>query len=138
MDDIFVDTAGWGCLVDRAQTFHALTAEIYRAVRERGRRVVTTNYVITELAALMISPLRIPRSSIVSFITGLKTSPSVEIVHIDPDLDAAAWKLFAERPDKEWSLVDCASIVVMQARGITEALTTDHHFEQAGFVRLLK
>ena len=42
------------------------------------------------------------------------------------------------RPDKEWSLVDCASFVVMQQRGLTEVLTTDHHFEQAGFVRLLK
>ncbi len=42
------------------------------------------------------------------------------------------------RADKEWSLVDCASFVVMQQRGLTEALTTDRHFEQAGFVRLLK
>ena len=40
--------------------------------------------------------------------------------------------------DKEWSLVDCASFVIMKQRGVTEALTTDHHFEQAGFVRLLK
>jgi len=46
--------------------------------------------------------------------------------------------LFQRRPDKTWSLVDCASFVVMQKRGITEALTSDVHFEQAGFIRLLK
>lgn len=52
--------------------------------------------------------------------------------------DEQVWELFKSRPDKEWSWVDCASFVVMKQRGILEALTTDHHFEQAGFVRLLK
>jgi uncharacterized protein len=88
--------------------------------------------------ALLISPLRIPRSKIIAFMAGLKTSPHVYIVHVDPTLDAQAWQLFTERPDKEWSLVDCASFVVMQQRGLREAFTTDHHFEQAGFVCLLK
>jgi predicted nucleic acid-binding protein len=60
------------------------------------------------------------------------------LLHVDPTLDAQAWQLFAERTDKEWSLVDCASFVVMRQRGILEAFTTDHHFEQAGFVCLLK
>jgi predicted nucleic acid-binding protein len=62
----------------------------------------------------------------------------VEIVHIDQSLDTASWRLWESRPDKEWSLVDCASFLVMQQKGLTEALTTDHHFEQSGFVRLLK
>jgi predicted nucleic acid-binding protein len=53
-------------------------------------------------------------------------------------LDAAAWQLLARRPDKAWSLVDCASFIIMQERAITDALTTDHHFEQAGFTQLLK
>jgi predicted nucleic acid-binding protein len=42
------------------------------------------------------------------------------------------------RPDKWWSLTDCISFIVMQQEGLTEALTTDHHFEQAGFKILLK
>jgi predicted nucleic acid-binding protein len=58
-------------------------------------------------------------------------------VHIDSVLDAAGWALLKSRPDKQWSLVDAVSFVVMQQRDITEALTTDHRFEQAGFVRLL-
>jgi hypothetical protein len=46
-------------------------------------------------------------------------------------------KLFSQRPDKDWSLTDCISFVVMQDHSIQEALTTDHHFEQAGFLPLL-
>ncbi len=86
----------------------------------------------------MISPLRIPHPNIVAFITGVKSSPHVDIVHVDPTLDAQAWQLFSERPDKEWSLVDCTNFVIMQQRGLFEAFTTDHHFEQGGFVCLLK
>jgi len=47
-------------------------------------------------------------------------------------------RLYAQRPDKEWSLTDCISFVVMRRHDITEALTGDHHFEQAGFIALLK
>lgn len=138
MPDIFADTAGWGHLVDPTQAYHNRAATIYRRARQHGHTFITTNYILTEVVALLISPLRIPRSKIIAFIVGLKTSPHVNIVHVDPTLDAQAWQLFTERLDKEWSLVDCASFVVMQQRGLREAFTTDHHFEQAGFVCLLK
>jgi predicted nucleic acid-binding protein len=86
----------------------------------------------------MSSPLRLPRPSIIAFLEGIKTSPYVEVIHVDQTLDEQAWRLYQQRTDKDWSLVDCASFVLMKQRGIAEALTTDHHFEQAGFVRLLK
>jgi predicted nucleic acid-binding protein len=44
---------------------------------------------------------------------------------------------YESRPDKAWSLTDCISFVVMNQHGLTEALTGDHHFEQAGFTALL-
>ncbi|MBC8229492.1 type II toxin-antitoxin system VapC family toxin [bacterium] len=138
MTDLFADTSGWGHLVDPTQAYHALAATLYRTARQQGRKVITTNYIIAELVALMSSPLRIPRPRAIAFIEALKTSPHVEIIHIDFTMDEAAWQLLTNRQDKEWSLVDCASFVVMHQRGITEALATDRHFEQAGFVRLLK
>jgi predicted nucleic acid-binding protein len=138
MSEIFVDTSGWGCLFDASQSFHALAASLYRTARTQNRKMVTTNYVLTELVALLTSPLRLPRPTIIELLEGLKVSPYVEIVHIDESMDQETWQLFRRRPDKQWSWVDCASFVVMQRRGIQEALTTDHHFEQAGFVRLLK
>jgi len=138
MPAIFVDTAGWGHLVDPTQEFHGQAASIYREARQQGSRFVTTNYILAELVALLTSPVRAPRAKIIGFISGLKSSPYVDIVHVDAMLDSQAWQLLVERPDKEWSLVDCASFVVMRLAGLAEALTTDHHFEQAGFVRLLK
>lgn len=138
MPEIFIDTAGWGHLVDPTQAFHALATKIYRERRQQGYNFVTTNYIIAELVALLTSPLRISRSSVIAFIERLKVSPHVAIVHIDTTLDKQAWQLLTERPDKEWSLVDCSSFVVMQQRGMVEALTTDHNFEQAGYICLLK
>jgi predicted nucleic acid-binding protein len=88
--------------------------------------------------ALLTSPLRIPRPATIAFIEALKTSPYVEVVHVDSMLDEKAWQLLKSHQDKEWSLVDCASFVLMRQRSIFEALTTDHNYEQAGFVRLLK
>ena len=58
-------------------------------------------------------------------------------MHITPELDRAAWELVKRRVDKDWSLVDCASFVVMDRLDITAARSTDHHFAQAGFERLL-
>ena len=138
MNKIYVDTSGWGNLVDTLQEFHAETKTIYLNAKQNGSRLVTTNYVIAELVALLSSPLRIPRNKSIKFIESIKSSALVDIVHIDEDLDAKSWELLKNRADKNWSLVDCSSFVVMQENKILEALTTDHHFEQAGFVQLLK
>jgi predicted nucleic acid-binding protein len=90
MPDIFADTAGWGHLVDARQAHHHRAATIYRGARQQGRTFITTNYILAELVALLMSPLRIPHTQIIAFITGLKASPYVDIVHVDPTLDAQA------------------------------------------------
>lgn len=64
--------------------------------------------------------------------------PTVEIVPLSEDLYAEAVTLYRARPDKEWGLTDCVSFVVMTQRRITEALTADEHFEQAGFKAILR
>jgi predicted nucleic acid-binding protein len=138
MSRLFVDTSGWGNLVDRSQAFHSLAATFYRLARQQNHEIVTTNYVLTELVALLTSPLKLPRSQIITFVQSLKKSTYIDIVHIDVETDTHAWQLLMSREDKNWSLVDCSSFIVMQQRNMTEALTNDHHFEQAGFVRLLK
>jgi uncharacterized protein len=118
MTDVFVDTAGWGHLVDSTQAQHVQAATLYRTGRQQGRKFITTNYILTELVALLTSPLRIPRPAIIGFINSLKTSPYVEIVHIDATLDEQAWRLLSQRRDKEWSLVDYASFVLMKQRQV--------------------
>lgn len=138
MPDIFIDTSGWGNLLDVSQPFHPIASTLYRLARQQHHQMVTTKYIVAELVALLASPLRLPRKQTISFIQNLKASPYVKIQHIDAEIDAQAWQLLSSREDKEWSLVDCSSFIVMSQSNILEALTNDHHFEQAGFVRLLK
>lgn len=138
MNAHFVATSGWASLADVSEPFYKKAQEIYRAAIQNRRRLVTTNYVLAELVALMTSPMRFHRPRIIEFINGIKQSPFFDIIHIDKILDAKSWELLSTRPDKNWSLVDCSSFVVLQENKIVEVLTTDHHFEQAGFVRLLK
>jgi predicted nucleic acid-binding protein len=77
------------------------------------------------------------RQAFASFVSHLRTFPDTIIVPASPELFQAALDLFARRADKEWSLTDCSSFVVMEQRGIEEALTADHHFTQAGYRVLL-
>lgn len=98
--------------------------------------IITTEFVLLELGDGMIRPPA--RQTFVSLCDSLRRDPEVEIVPASTELWGAGFDLYADRPDKEWSLTDCISFVVMKDRGITEALTGDHHFEQAGFKALLK
>lgn len=66
------------------------------------------------------------------------SNPDIETVWIDESLNREAVELLIARPDKSYSLCDAVSFVLMRQRGITKALTTDRHFEQEGFVRLLQ
>ena len=109
--EVFVDTSGWASLVDKNQPQHEAAAQHYRSIREQGKKAITTNYVITELVALLYSPLRLPRTRIISIVDGIRTSPYVEVLHVDASLDEDAWQLLKKRTDKDWSLVDCASFV---------------------------
>jgi len=77
------------------------------------------------------------RSAAVKLLKALEEDPNVEIVPLSEELYKRGWLLYRERMDKEWSLTDCISYIVMQERSLTDALTTDKHFRQAGFIVLL-
>lgn len=136
--NLFVDTSGWASLFINTQLHYLQADQYFRLAVQQHRSIVTTNYVISELVALLNSPLRIPRPRIFEIVDAIKTVPYVQIYHISRSIDALAWELCKGRPDKTWSLVDCTSFILMQQFNIQDALTTDQHFEQAGFIRLLK
>ena len=73
----------------------------------------------------------------VATLNRLRGSPETEIVPVDSSLLERAIALYSTRPDKEWGLTDCISFVVMQERELTQVLTTDRHFKQAGFHNVL-
>lgn len=100
--------------------------------------MVTTNYIITELVALLSNRYHLPRKQVITAINAIKTDALIEVIYIEQSLDSEAWALLEGRIDKEWSLVDASSFMVMRHFNMTQALTTDHHFTQAGFIRVPK
>jgi len=100
-----------------------------------ARTFVTTSLVLVEVANALSSESR--RHLAIEFEQRLHSSAICELVWIDREIYGRSWSLFRERLDKSWSLVDCSSFVFMQERKISEALTADHHFEQAGFTKLI-
>lgn len=106
------------------------------ATLQQAATLVTTAWVLTELASTLSK--RKFRHHFLSTIKRLRENPAVVIIGPDDTLFELGIELFAARTDKDWSLTDCISFVVMERRGITEALTGDHHFEQAGFRALLQ
>lgn len=99
-------------------------------------RLVTTEWVLMELADALSTPEA--RSTTVAFLQAVRADPLFEIVGYLPSVYQTGFDLFAAREDKGWSLTDCISFGVMSEYGLTEALTADHHFEQAGFRPVFK
>jgi predicted nucleic acid-binding protein len=98
--------------------------------------VLTTAWIIVELGDALCERRQRPRFAAV--LQAMRADADCEIVAPTSELLDSGLDLFHSYRDKSWSLTDCISFVVMRQRGITEALTGDHHFEQAGFVALLK
>jgi predicted nucleic acid-binding protein len=98
---LFVDTSGWANLIERKSPLYTDVSKVYQQALMKHRRLVTTNYIISELVALLASRSHIPGQEIVLFIDALKTTPHVEIIHIDVALDNEAWELLIGRLDKE-------------------------------------
>jgi predicted nucleic acid-binding protein len=133
MTSVFADTFFFLAILNPRDAAHA---RALTAASQRTGPIVTTQWVLTEVAdALAATP---DRHLFETLLNNLKQEPDDTVVPATADLYGEGVRLYLDRPDKGWSLTDCISFVVMEERGIREALTGDHHFEQAGFVALLK
>jgi predicted nucleic acid-binding protein len=133
MKACFADTFFFLALISSRDRSHA---QAVRFSQSLTRHIVTTTWVLTELADAMCRPPWRERFTI--FLDRLRHEPRTIIVPTTDDLFETGMDLYLNRPDKEWSLTDCISFVVMEREGLTDALTGDNHYEQAGFVALLK
>jgi len=104
-------------------------------LRDDNVTLVTTEFVLLEVANAFCAAAW--RSKAIKLIEGLRSLPTLRIIEADSSLLLDGWQLYCDRLDKEWSLTDCVSIAVMEKEQIKVAFTSDHHFEQAGFVKLL-
>ena len=133
---VFVDTAAWADLVLGDAENHQAIEDYYKQLLANRCWLITSNYILTEVIAVLTRPGRVPRPAIIDYVNRLKSMQQLDIVHIDQQVDAEAWALLEQRPEKEWSLVDASSFIIMAQESIVQAFTTDRHFEQAGFVRV--
>jgi hypothetical protein len=101
-----------------------------------SRRIVTTEFILLELGNACARAE--DHADFLALVEGMRASPRMTIVPLSSALLNRGLELMANRPDKDWSLTDCVSFVVMGDEGLQGALTADGHFEQAGFRALLK
>jgi len=130
--EVFADTAYYLALLNVRDELHGRAVALTPGFNDR---MLTTTWVLTEVADALCRPAF--RGTVVDFIVALRNDPQVTIVPASQELFNRGFDLFSRRADKEWSLTDCISCVVMQDRGLTDALASDHHFEQMGFRSLL-
>ena len=129
---MLLDTSGLLCLQFESEPCHQQARFLYKNTRIR----LVQSYILAEYVTLAHTR-RYPRLATLEFITDLLENPDIETVWIDEPLHRAAVKLLMARQDKTYSLCDAVSFLLMRQYNINEALTTDRHFEQEGFHRLL-
>ena len=135
-NEVFLDSSHLIALASTGDEYHQKSLELADAVVASESRVVTTEAVLFEVGN-SLAKLRY-RLGGVALLRSLTTDSSAVVEPITTSLFHRALDLYEARMDKEWGLVDCLSFIVMWDRGLTEALTSDEHFEQAGFVALLR
>jgi predicted nucleic acid-binding protein len=133
MKTVFADSFYFFALANPNDPAHA---QAVRFTKTYGGELLTTGWIITEIADGWAKPPH--RAFLAPMLAKLKANPNTRIEACTDALLQDGIDLYNQRLDKEWSLTDCISFVVMQREGILEALTGDRHFEQAGFVALLK
>ena len=129
----FIDTNFITALVNERDELHAKALEL--SERFEGQKFLLTDAILLESGNALAKRFR---TEIIDIIDQFQNSADVEIVRLDPEIFEAGFNLFKQHTDKTWGLVDCISFVVMNERGITEALTFDQHFVQAGFRALMR
>ena len=133
MISVFADTYYFLALVNRKDEAHAKAVDFGDTFRGE---IVSTEWVLTEVGDALSKPSI--RPVFLELIKNIQRNPHAVIVEATHDLFKRGLQLFEQRSDKEWSLTDCISFVVMEDQGVKEALTGDHHFEQAGYTALLR
>lgn len=131
---LLLDTVFIQALLNRRDQYHAQAKAFLPQVRA-AKEVWVTEAVFIEVGNALSA---VNRTAAVQFIEQCYHTPNLRVVTVDPLLLTSALQLYHERPDKTWGLTDCISFVVMQSQGLTDAVTADEHFVQAGYRALLR
>ena len=132
MKTVFADTSYYLALLNARDDYYAVAHQYTQGF---AGAFVTTAWVIAELANALARAAN--RSLFLSLLQDLRNDRRVTIVPPTARLFDRGLDLYARRSDKDWSLTDCISFLVMERTGLNDALSCDHHFEQAGFKIIL-
>jgi predicted nucleic acid-binding protein len=132
-NSVFVDTSGWIALLHVDDMDHSLAVRVMDEFKTRQSSLVTTDWVLAETG----NGLARSMSRFVPFVKKLLSSPEAELVEVNSTSFHESLALYHKVLDKSWGIVDCASFIIMREKGIEDVLTSDRHFEQAGFHCLL-
>jgi uncharacterized protein len=136
MTEVFLDTSYAIALSVSNDEHHIRAIRLAEQLEADGAGLITTRAIILEIGNALAG-LRY-RKAAVQLLDAVENDPKVAIVPITEELCVRALELYRNRPDKEWGLIDCISFIVMEEHKITDALTADDHFRQAGFRALLR
>ncbi len=128
MKAVFADTSFYLALWNPADRLHVAASEW---VRSSSAHIVITEFVLVELGNFLCRSKSRERFPLL--VRYLHQDPQMTVIAATSKLSETGLALYESRPDKEWSLTDCTSFVMMKERQLRDALTSDHHFEQAGF-----
>jgi uncharacterized protein len=136
MKMVFADTGYWIALLDPQDTLHQTA--INRSIALAPIQICTSEMVFTEVLNYFAKRSTSLRQAAAALVQSAQKNPAIQLVSQTPDLFQQALMLYTQRPDQAWSHTDCASFCIMQQQNILEALAYDKHFEQAGFIALLR
>jgi predicted nucleic acid-binding protein len=133
--EVFVDTSGLYALVDRKDAHHAIAREVVERLLRAGRRLVATDYILTETVNL--ANARSGTRVAVRVLDLIEQSAGIRIEWIGMARFDLTKAFFRKHSDHDHSFTDCTSFVLMRELKLSQALTTDRHFLEAGFESLL-
>jgi len=137
-ETVFWDTTAFVALGNRDDELHPAAIAVSQELAEANALILTTDAVLTEVAntfsRIALRPLA--RQVIEAFQASARMR-AAQLVHVDTELWQRGWQFFLDRPDKDWSLTDCISFLVMRDRKVRRGFTSDHHFQQAGYEKLM-
>lgn len=133
--DVFVDTSGLYALVDRKDAHHEAARKAVGRLLRGGRRLVVTDYVISETVTL--ARARGGTHVALRALDLVEQSVGIRIEWVGAPRFEMTKAFVRKHTDHDYSFTDCSSFVVMRELRLTQALTTDRHFPEAGFEALL-
>ncbi|NMF60867.1 type II toxin-antitoxin system VapC family toxin [Pseudanabaena yagii] len=136
MKTVFADTGYWIALLDPQDTLHSKAINL--SITLTQVQIFTSEMVLTEILNHFSKRGNFLRYAAANLIESLQENPAITIIPQTDSIFQQALILYKQRPDQAWSHTDCSSFCIMQQQNILEALAYDKHFEQAGFIALLR